>query len=129
MQKKVTTALTIIVASGSVVYAVNVTWDFSNDVLIGTVNEGNQQRESHITVSVSNNNYLVTALMDNTTTTNFRCRAYNSTDAGNTWTDRGFLSIPGDTNYSNDPVVASTADGKFFIACFAEYSADKDPFL
>ncbi len=78
-------------------------------------------------VSASNNNYLVTALMDNTRTSDYECRTYNSTDAGNTWTDRGFLSLPSGTNTSNDPVVASTTDSKFFIACFARDSTDGKP--
>ncbi|MEM4309473.1 MAG: sialidase family protein [Candidatus Nitrosocaldus sp.] len=125
MQKRVITTLIIMAvmvtvsSSSIVVTAGNVTWDFSNDVLVSYANEDKQQAESHIIASASNNNYLVTALMDNATSTgSYRCRAYNSTDAGNSWTDRGFLPVD-QLEASNDPVVASTTDGKFFIACFA----------
>ncbi|MCS6767425.1 MAG: sialidase family protein [Candidatus Nitrosocaldus sp.] len=117
MQQKVITALIIaaLVASSTAVYAADVTWDYTNDVLVSYADEDKQQAESHIVASGSNNNYLVTALMDNTTTSSYRCRAYNSTDAGNTWTDRGFLPVD-QGEASNDPVVASTTDGRFFIA-------------
>ena len=108
------------------IHAGNVTWNYSNDVLVSNANEDKQQRESHIAVSPTNNNYLVVALMDNTPDPNTsdrdyisKWRAYNSTDGGNTWTNRGFLSLPSGMDRSNDPVVASTADGNFFIACIA----------
>ncbi|MEO9365205.1 MULTISPECIES: sialidase family protein [Candidatus Nitrosocaldus] len=143
MQKRVITALIIMavivtaISSSSIVVvtAANVTWDFSNDVLVSYANEDKQQRESHIAVSANNNNYLVTALMDNTPdpTPNdndpiSKCRVYNSTNAGNSWTDRGFLPLPSGTDRSNDPVVASTTDGKFFVACIAGTSSST-PYL
>ncbi len=109
--------LLVAVVTNISVYAGTAVW--STDVLISSANIEKHQAESHIMVSASNNNYLVTALMDNTRISNYECRAYNSTDAGDTWTDRGFLPLPSGTNTSNDPVVASTTDGKFFIACMA----------
>ncbi|GBC73446.1 hypothetical protein HRbin04_00847 [archaeon HR04] len=127
MQKRVVIALIIMMAViVTSIHAANVTWDFSNDVLVSYANEDKQQRESHIEVSANNNNYLVTALMYNTPdpTPNdsdriSKCRVYNSTDAGSSWTDRGFLPIPSGMDRSVDPVVASTTDGKFFVACIA----------
>ncbi len=113
----------------------DVTWDSYNDILISNANEDKQQRESHIAVSPTNNNHLVVALMDNTPDPNpsdddyiSRCRAYNSTNAGDTWTDRGFLPLPSGMDRSYDPVVASTDDGNFFIACIAGNSTST-PYL
>ncbi len=37
------------------------------------------------------------------------------------------MSLPSGTNTSNDSVVASTTDGKSFIACFARDSTDGKP--
>jgi len=112
-------AIIVLIVPTAGIYAGSLTWDYYNDVLVSNTNEDKQQAESHIIASASNNNNLVVALMDNTLTSLYRCRAYNSTNAGDTWTDRGFLPLPSGTSISNDPVVASTSDGKFFIACFA----------
>ncbi len=120
----ITTMVIAIVMNTMNVYAGTPIW--ITDVLVSNANIERQQAESHIIASVSNNNNLVVALMDNSqdpdpndTTYIYKCRAYNSTDGGNTWTDRGFLPLPSGTVRSNDPVVTSTSDGKFFIACFA----------
>jgi hypothetical protein len=120
----ITTMVTAVIMNAMNVYAGTPIW--ITDVLVSNANIEKQQAESHIIASVSNNNNLVVALMDNSqdpdpndSTYIYRCRAYNSTDGGNTWTDRGFLPLPSGTSISNDPVVASTSDGKFFIACFA----------
>ncbi|MCI0564539.1 MAG: hypothetical protein MN733_39225 [Nitrososphaera sp.] len=48
-----------------------------------------------------------------------KCRAYSSLNGGQTWTDEGFLSLSAGTVISNDPVVATNADGDFFIVCLA----------
>jgi len=120
----ITTMVTAIVMNTMNVYAGTPIW--ITDRLVSNANIERQQAESHIIASASNNNNLVVALMDNSqdpdpndTTPIYKCRAYNSTNAGDTWTDRGFLPLPSGTVRSNDPVVTSTSDGKFFIACFA----------
>ncbi|MGI0013236.1 MAG: hypothetical protein ACREBU_07325, partial [Nitrososphaera sp.] len=116
-------ALVVLLISGSAAFAGTATWASFNDVLVSTAGESNKQIEGHLAVRDTNDNHLAAGLMDNGpgggASDPFRCRAYSSSDGGQSWSDRNFLPLNADTPVSNDPVVTSDASGNFFIVCLA----------
>jgi hypothetical protein len=122
----VSVTVIVLLISSSAAFAGTATWNSFNDVLVSTANENLKQVESHLAVRDTNDAHLAAALMDNAPSGGsapFRCRAYSSSDGAQSWSDRGFLPLNADTDYSNDPVVTSDASGNMFIVCLAADSA------
>lgn len=104
--------------TGTSAYGSAAIWNSLNDILVSSGNETAKQVEAHLIVRDGNDSHLAAALMDNSNGS-FRCRAYSSLNGGQGWTDEGFLPLSTGTSISNDPVVASNADGDFFVVCIA----------
>ncbi len=110
-------------------------WDFPNDVLVSSVNSTLTQVEPHLSDGgdANGNSTLAAAITDYASPSVVsgirqpECRVYSSSDAGATWTDRGFLGIPSNTNLSGDPVVSTDSSGTLFIACLARHITDNMP--
>jgi hypothetical protein len=104
------------------VFATSVTWDFFNDSLVSVANESAKQVESHIAVRGNNNSHLLSSYMEKTGTGEYKCRAATSTDAGVSWTDRGYLPLTPTDTATNDPAVTTDTNGNYFVVCLLNHA-------
>ena len=92
-------------------------WDFDTDVLVPPSGISLEAEPDIIASEVTGTN-LVAVYSDFSSGLN-QCRLANTFTDGASWTDRGFMVVPGGTSFHSDPVLATNSRGHFIAVCLA----------